>query len=143
MLIEALLPAQCPTPWAFTRPHACELLCMVVLRGLSPDWTIAGFETLLCVRVEKGQFDVSAQKLRTGRREGDAAFCISVRRMFKQAAGAILLRYIGFRMLFWRSTARLPPCRSANLLSRCLGPDSSPKASASSALISGRRCHTR
>lgn len=112
-----------PRPVALTRPHACELPCMLVLHGLPPDWITAGFETLLRVRVEKGQLYVSAQKVRTGRREGDAAFCKSVRRTFKQAAGAILLRHIGFRMLFWRSTARLPPCRSCNLHSRCLGPD--------------------
>lgn len=47
---------------------------MFVLRELCPDWMTAGFETLLRVRVKKGQLYVSARK--TENRETRERSCV-------------------------------------------------------------------
>lgn len=132
MFIEAPLSAErCPAPPVFTRPHACELLCIFVLHRSYPDWMAAGFETLPGFRVEKDSSMSQPEKVSTGtgRREGDAVSCTSVRRVLGQAGSRSgPPRHVGFRVLSRRSRrARLPvdppilPAVGPDLQPRSLG----------------------
>lgn len=134
-------------------PRACELPCMLVLRGLFLDWMTARTKHCLLVRVERDR-SMSQPKGEQPRRGG--------RENWEKGREACVftksfLHIHGIQAGSRNETPAAPwvpnaspaiihgtryPYPSPNTLSRCLGPDSRLGASASAFIISGRRRHT-